>query len=90
MSPSSENMRQFWLDGDMDRLAVFVFDEIDDTPGLYKALLTDRNIAMEGKVASMLAGPGKPFVAIGAAHMIGKDGLPALLEARGYRVRRIQ
>jgi len=86
----SAKMRQFWLAGDMDDLGEFIFDEIDDTPGLYKALLTDRNLLMSGKVAAMLAGPGKLFVAIGAGHMIGEDGLPALLEARGYRVHRIQ
>ena len=42
------------------------------------------------RIAQLLEAGQRPFVAVGTGHMIGEDGLPALLAERGYTVRRIQ
>ena len=78
-----------WLLGDLA-----AFEEQFETgmladEGLYEALLARRNRAWVDKIEPYLAA-SPPFIAVGAAHMIGPDGLPALLEARGYTVTRIQ
>jgi uncharacterized protein YbaP (TraB family) len=57
---------------------------------LRRALLVDRNRAWLPRIAGILKQGHHPVVAVGAAHMLGDVGLPALLARQGYTVRRIQ
>ena len=59
-------------------------------PALYEALAAGRNRAWLLDLEPMLKDGRRPLVAVGAAHLLGPKGLPALLTGRGYRVRRIQ
>jgi uncharacterized protein YbaP (TraB family) len=52
-------------------------------------LLDERNRSMADKIAA-LARPGAPaFVAVGALHLVGQEGLVELLRRRGFEVRQI-
>lgn len=57
--------------------------------GFQKSLLTDRNARMSATAQPILA-KGKVFMAVGALHLPGKDGLVALLRAAGYTVTPIE
>lgn len=59
-------------------------------PALYDALLRRRNIAWTNRLVAEMAGSGTELVNVGALHMLGPDGLPALLAARGFTVERVQ
>jgi len=37
----------------------------------------------------MLETPGTEFVLVGAAHLVGEDGLLSLLERRGYTIAQV-
>jgi uncharacterized protein YbaP (TraB family) len=82
--------QEAWLTGDLDRLERDELAGMLADPELHEALLAGRNRAWMGRIVGLLQGGRRPFVAVGAGHVIGEDGLPALLAARGYTVKRIQ
>lgn len=52
-----------------------------------KAMLDDRNIEMAKKIIQMHTSGQKVFVAVGALHMSGPNGLPALLRKAGFEIK---
>lgn len=79
-----------WLAGDVAQIEARTLRGMLSDPELRQALLVDRNRAWADRLPALLT-PARPaLVAVGAAHVIGPDGLPALLARRGYRLRRIQ
>lgn len=84
-------LQRAWLGGDMDRLGPLVVDVMKrDRPTLYDALLRRRNLDWARTLEAEMARPGVQLVTVGALHMAGDDGLPALMRARGFQVRRVQ
>lgn len=81
-----------WFSGD-DREFNRLFDlQTGDSPEIQafmRRLLQDRNVGMAAKIAGYLDMPGTTFVLVGAAHLIGPEGIVAMLEARGLHGRRI-
>lgn len=51
-----------------------------------QAVLADRNAAWVPKMETILAIPGLHFMAFGAGHLTGEDGVVALLRRRGWSV----
>ncbi len=83
-------MEQAWATGDMQALAGDTQGGLLSDPELRAALLTGRNRAWTQRLQAILARGQRPFAAVGAAHLAGPDGLPAMLSAAGYRVTRLQ
>lgn len=79
-----------WARGDMDLIARTTDKDFGQEPALRDALLLTRNQAWTNRIESLLTRGAKPFIAVGAAHLAGKDGLPAMLADRGWKVTRLQ
>lgn len=76
-------MMRIYLNQDIDSLLVFYQSEKTDV--LDKALVLHRNKNMADRIAHILK-EKNIFVAIGALHLPGKNGVIELLRAKGYRV----
>ncbi|MFP5419070.1 MAG: TraB/GumN family protein [Gammaproteobacteria bacterium] len=79
-----------WLGNDAVALQKTVMKSYRDHPRssrwIKPKLFSERNVRMAHKVNRMLEQGRAPFVAVGALHLVGEDGLPALLRKQGYRV----
>ena len=87
---SSERLARAWATGDLATLEKEMQTGILADAELREALMLAPNRDWTDKVAAMLDSGARPFVAVGAAHMAGPEGMPALLARRGYAVRRLQ
>ena len=76
-----------WARGDTKALEKELTSELEEIgPEVYAAVIRDRNERWVKKIDAMMKGSGKIFITVGAAHLIGDDGVPALLRKKGYVV----
>lgn len=78
-----------WSEGRMNEVARLMNAGLKSTPGAMKLLIDDRNARWVTRISAMLAKHRTYFITVGAGHIAGPRGLPALLAARGYRVEQI-
>ena len=84
-----DRLADAWVIGDVEAMdKEMLLSMKADTPGLYDAMFTRRNVAWSRQLAAVMQGAGTSFVAVGAGHLIGDDGLPALLADLGFKVER--
>ena len=76
-----------WYAGDEKGLDDMLSSEMRDKhPDLYELLIVKRNEGFVKQIQELLKGDGSAFVAIGAGHLVGKDGVPEMLKKLGYKV----
>lgn len=83
-------MTAAWSRGDVAALEKVINEDVDAVPAARKAIITDRNRRWAAWAAQRMERPGTLLMAVGAGHLVGADGVPALLAAEGYKVTRVQ
>ena len=83
-----EPMVAAWRDGDEAGLERSLDEDFGDYPELAETLIYGRNKRWASQVEDMLEGDEDVLLVVGAMHLVGERGLPALLEARGFQVER--
>ncbi len=82
-----EQMITAWRSGNAPQLKeLFVDDMREQAPEVYDSLLRQRNLKWMPQIEAMLRDSDNEFVLVGAAHLVGEDGLLEMLQARGYNV----
>ena len=85
-----EEMIRAWREGDNDKLAeMFIADMKAEAPELYDSLLLQRNLNWIPQIESMLRDADTEFVLVGAAHLVGDQGLLDLLSRKGFQVKQL-
>jgi uncharacterized protein YbaP (TraB family) len=74
-----------WGKGDQAALDKLMNEGMESYPGLYDALLTNRNANWVKWIKARMDKPGTVFMAVGAAHLVGKDSVQAQLAKEGIK-----
>ena len=79
-----------WREGNKDALAELFVDKMkEEVPQLYDSMLRQRNLKWFPQIQQMLMDSDTEFVLVGAAHLVGEDGLLGLLISSGYQVKQL-
>ena len=75
-----------WRDGDAPAVERIVLAELKSDSAIYQRMLVDRNRAWVPKIEQLFGRSGHALVIVGAAHLVGPDGLLAQLRSKGYTI----
>jgi uncharacterized protein YbaP (TraB family) len=84
-----ERLQRAWLAGDAATIEQSTREGFLADPSLREALLTGRNRRWIKAIVPLLERDPRPLIAVGTAHLVGPEGLAAMLEAEGYTIRRL-
>jgi uncharacterized protein YbaP (TraB family) len=75
---------QAWLKGDDQSLESLLLAGMKQFPEVHEKIIVERNRRWVPQIEKILAQDGGSMVVVGAAHLVGKDGVIEMLKARGY------
>jgi hypothetical protein len=78
-----------WKAGDAATIEKIVLQDLKSDPRLYQRMLVDRNRDWIPKLEALAARGTRAFVVVGAAHLVGPDGLLEMLKAKGYAIEQL-
>lgn len=73
-----------WRNGDVDYLETNILEQMQGYPELYDAIVVKRNRDWTGQIEALLDDDDDYLIVVGALHLIGEDGVPAMLDAAGF------
>jgi len=87
-----DGLMRAWRTGDTKSMEQFVtrsLTDYPDTKSIFEKLYYQRNREMAGRIGQFLKGGERCFAVVGAAHLVGKEGIIEILKRKGYRVEQL-
>ncbi len=89
LDKSLEQIVQSWNSGDSRAVEQLLLASMKDYPKIYEKVVVERNRRWLTELSKMLERGDKALVVVGAAHLVGQNGLIELLQQRGYIVEQL-
>jgi uncharacterized protein YbaP (TraB family) len=83
---SVKEMAEAWGSGNVAAMEKMTLKALKESPELYARLLVERNNNWMPQVEACVKERAGCFIVVGAAHLVGPDGLPEQLAKKGYKV----
>lgn len=87
-----DKLVQAWSNGDADTMERLMLEDLKGGSygeSFYKKIVVDRNLGMVEKIKSYISDGKKFFLVVGAMHMVGENGIVALLKNEGLKVEQL-
>jgi len=86
-----ETLTAAWQAGDAAGMTGLLLDGANDPTyrPVYERVFFERNVQMAAKLEGMLSQPGTHLMVVGAGHVVGPEGIVALLQKKGHAVRQL-
>jgi len=76
----------YWEQGDVAKLETILLESFQSHQDVYDRVVKQRNLNWLPKIDTLLNGNQSAMIVVGAAHLVGKDGLVEMLKSKGYEV----
>lgn len=81
-----EDIVQSWAKGDTGAVELLLHTGAKEFPDLHRKLYVDRNRRWLPQIEKFIEQGNNALVVVGAAHLVGKEGVIELLKQKGYKV----
>lgn len=75
-----------WKSGNVEAVASVMNEGMDEFPQMREQLLIQRNRNWIPDIETLMSGPEKTLVVVGAGHLVGEGSVVQMLEEKGYTV----
>ena len=86
MEKDLSDMLKAWETGDVAKLNKFLNEAMQESPVIFKRLVSDRTRRWLPKIEELARGKENAIVIVGAGHLVGPEGAIELLKKKGFKV----
>ena len=88
LEEQTHNLVESWTHGQIEGLEVML-ENMQEFPEVYEALITQRNQNWLPHVESYLQQDEPTMIVVGTLHLLGEEGLLAMLKEKGYNIQQL-